>query len=375
MGSKIKQWLAAPKFDDEYQNRVATLLNVILLIFFGFGILINILLPIMNPGGEFLTSLALLVVIGGLLVAMRQGSYLAVQVSSIVFLIAVWVLVTLNSWMDGGMRNMATTLYFVLIVVAGLLLGGNAVIAFGALSVGAAFALFYAESTGRIMFAPSAIAFSDWFKLGLILATTTILARFAINGLIQALNRARANEQVVTERADEITRAAEEAQRLNEQLQTEILERQQAEAALQTQLETIESQQQALRELSSPVIPVMEGIIVLPLVGGIDSQRAQDIMRSVLVGISEHRAAYVILDVTGVPLMDTGIVNHLNKTIQAVQLKGARTIITGISDAVAEAIVDLGIDWGAVETLADLQTGLLVALKRTGITFQKQGTR
>jgi anti-anti-sigma regulatory factor len=370
MGLKIKQWLAAPKFEDEYQNRVANLLNVILLIFFGFGVVINILLPIMNPEGEFLTSLALLVVIGGLLVAMRQGSYLAVQVSSVIFLIAVWALVALNGWIDGGMRNMATTLYFVLIVVAGLLLGGNAVIAFGALSVGAAFALFYAESTGRIAFAPSAIAFSDWFKLSLILAITTILARFAINSLIQALNRARANEQAVTERADEVTRAAEEAQRLNEQLQAEIFERQQAEAALQAQLETIASQQRALRELSSPVIPVMEGIIVLPLVGDVDSQRAQDIMRSVLIGIGEHRAAYVILDVTGVPLMDTGIVNHLNKTIQAARLKGARVIVTGISDAVAESIVDLGIDWGNVHTLADLQTGLRVALERMGMSLQ-----
>jgi rsbT co-antagonist protein RsbR len=64
--------------------------------------------------------------------------------------------------------------------------------------------------------------------------------------------------------------------------------------------------------------------------------------------------------------MDTGIVNHLNKTIQAARLKGAHTIVTGISDAVAEAVVDLGIDWGAVETLSDLQTGLRVALERLG---------
>ena len=75
--------------------------------------------------------------------------------------------------------------------------------------------------------------------------------------------------------------------------------------------------------------------------------------------------------VTGVILMDTGIVNHLNKTIQAARLKGARTIVTGISDAVAEAIVDLGIDWGAVETLRDLQTGLRVALEQMDIHLEK----
>ncbi len=133
------------------------------------------------------------------------------------------------------------------------------------------------------------------------------------------------------------------------------------------QQEVIEAQREALKELSTPVIPVMERILVMPLVGSIDTMRARDIMRALLGGISEHRAKVVILDVTGVPVMDTGIVSHINKTIQAARLKGAQTIVTGISDAVAEAIVDLGIDWGAVETLSDLRTGLTVALNRMGV--------
>jgi rsbT co-antagonist protein RsbR len=74
----------------------------------------------------------------------------------------------------------------------------------------------------------------------------------------------------------------------------------------------------------------------------------------------------VILDITGVAVVDTGVANHLNKTIQAAQLKGAKTIVTGISDAVAEAIVDLGIDWNNVETLNNLQTGLVTALDNMG---------
>jgi PAS domain S-box-containing protein len=133
------------------------------------------------------------------------------------------------------------------------------------------------------------------------------------------------------------------------------------------QQEIIEAQREALQELSTPVIPVMDRILVMPLVGSIDTMRARDIMRALLEGISEHRAKFVILDVTGVPVMDTGIVNHINKTIQAARLKGARTIVTGISDAVAEAVVDLGIDWGAVETLRDLQTGLRLALQQIGV--------
>ena len=102
------------------------------------------------------------------------------------------------------------------------------------------------------------------------------------------------------------------------------------------------------------------------MVGSIDSQRAKDITRALLAGIGQYRARVVILDVTGVPIMDSGVVNHLNKTIQAARLKGAQTIITGISDAVAESIVDLGIDWSHVVTLGNLRTGLGAALDSMG---------
>lgn len=137
------------------------------------------------------------------------------------------------------------------------------------------------------------------------------------------------------------------------------------------QQEVIDAQQRAIQELSTPVIPIMDRIIVMPLVGTIDSLRARDITRNLLAGISQHRAKVVILDVTGVGIVDTGVANHLNKTIQAAQLKGARTIVTGISDAVAEAIVDLGIDWSNITTLSDLQTGLVTALGSMGIKLSQ----
>jgi anti-anti-sigma regulatory factor len=144
-----------------------------------------------------------------------------------------------------------------------------------------------------------------------------------------------------------------------------IQEREQARAESQRlQQEVIEAQEQALRELSTPIIPVMEGIIVLPLIGSIDTTRAYDITRALLAGIRQHRARVAILDITGVPIVDSGVANHLNKTIQAARLKGTQTIITGISEAVAETIVDLGIDWSDIETLSDLQTGLQAALTR-----------
>jgi anti-anti-sigma regulatory factor len=158
-----------------------------------------------------------------------------------------------------------------------------------------------------------------------------------------ALEKAYAEvEQQVAERAEE-------------------LKREQAES-LRLQQEVIEAQQRSIQELSTPIIPALEGVIILPLIGSIDTMRARDVTRNLLAGIREHRAKVVILDITGVPIVDSGVAAYLNKTIQAARLKGARTIVTGVSDAVAETIVDLGIDWSSIETLRDLQTGLRAVL-------------
>jgi GAF domain-containing protein len=154
-------------------------------------------------------------------------------------------------------------------------------------------------------------------------------------------------EQMVEERTADLRQSLKERERL--------------------QQEVIEAQKRAIQELSTPIIPITDHIIVMPLIGSIDTLRAKDVMRALLAGIREHQAKVVILDVTGVPIVDSGVANHLNKTIQAARLKGAHTIVTGISDAVAETIVDLGIDWSGIETLSDLRTGLVVALNSLGV--------
>jgi rsbT co-antagonist protein RsbR len=153
---------------------------------------------------------------------------------------------------------------------------------------------------------------------------------------------------------------------------TDLTRRKQAEAERERlQQEAIDAQKRAIQELSTPIIPVMERIIVMPLIGSIDTLRARNVTRALLAGIREHRAKVVILDITGVSMVDSGVAAYLNNTIQAARLKGARTIVTGISDAVAETIVDLGIDWRGIETLSDLQTGLVVALNSLGIELVK----
>lgn len=139
--------------------------------------------------------------------------------------------------------------------------------------------------------------------------------------------------------------------------------------------EVIAAQRSALEELSTPIIPILDDVIVMPLVGSLDSNRARDVTRALLSSISEYRAKTVILDITGVAVVDSGVASHLNRTIQAARLKGATTIITGVSDAVAETIVDLGIDWSMLETVSSLQAGLQLALRRMGLritAFQKK---
>lgn len=164
-----------------------------------------------------------------------------------------------------------------------------------------------------------------------------------------------------------------------EKLRQEIVERQQIEAErARLQQEVIAAQQQAIRELSSPIIPVVDlpdgsgSIIVMPLVGSIDTMRAKDIMRTLLAGIRQYRARVVILDITGVPIVDSAVAKYLTRSIQAARLKGARIIVTGITNAVAESIVDLGIDWRGIETRRDLQTGLAVALSNLGVKLGSQ---
>jgi PAS domain S-box-containing protein len=193
----------------------------------------------------------------------------------------------------------------------------------------------------------------------------------AANILGGALERQQAQEALEKAYA-EVERQVEER---TAELKREIAERERAqEESARLQQEVIEAQKQALQELSTPIIPIMERIIVMPLIGSIDTMRAKDILRALLAGIREHRAKVVILDITGVPIVDSGVANHLHKTIQAARLKGARTIVTGISDAVAETIVDLGIDWSGIETLSNLRTGLIVALDGLGIELAKRDT-
>jgi len=137
----------------------------------------------------------------------------------------------------------------------------------------------------------------------------------------------------------------------------------------------IQAQALQIRELSTPLIPLHTGILALPLVGTIDSYRATQIMETLLEGIARQQADVVIMDITGVPVVDTGVGNHLLQAAQAAELLGARVILVGISAEVAQTMVQLGINLSRIVTLATLQSGIEYALELQGLAIARRQTR
>jgi rsbT co-antagonist protein RsbR len=123
----------------------------------------------------------------------------------------------------------------------------------------------------------------------------------------------------------------------------------------------ITDQQQAMLTLSTPVLQIRDQILVLPLIGTIDSARAAQIVEQLLNSIVDTQASVVIIDITGVPIIDTAVANHLIKTIQAAKMLGADTIITGISPANAQTLVTLGVDLSMMTTRGSLRSGVKLA--------------
>lgn len=133
---------------------------------------------------------------------------------------------------------------------------------------------------------------------------------------------------------------------------------------LQDKLDLIEKQRQAIEELSTPIIKIWDQVLVLPLIGALDTRRSQHLTESLLTEIAATQSRVAILDITGVPTVDSAVANHLLKTVASVKLLGAECVVTGIRPEVAQTIVHLGVDLTAVETLSNLSEGLKWAFNR-----------
>src|SRR6266478_8626266 len=135
---------------------------------------------------------------------------------------------------------------------------------------------------------------------------------------------------------------------------------------VQERKRVIREQQEAIRELSTPVLPVRERLLILPIIGLIDAQRARQLTEQLLRAIRTNRAKVVVIDITGVPAMDSNVANHLVRTVDASRLQGAMVIVTGLSPEIAQTLVTIGVDLSKMNTVGDLQGGIEEAERLLG---------
>jgi rsbT co-antagonist protein RsbR len=134
----------------------------------------------------------------------------------------------------------------------------------------------------------------------------------------------------------------------------------------------IRQQQEAIRELSTPVLQVRERLLILPIIGVLDGQRARQLTEQLLRGIRSNRARVVVIDITGVPTIDSTVANHLVQTVDASRLMGASVIITGLSPEIAQTLVTLGVDLSKVNAVGDLQGGIEEAERLLGYSVSME---
>jgi rsbT co-antagonist protein RsbR len=144
----------------------------------------------------------------------------------------------------------------------------------------------------------------------------------------------------------------------------DVTETKRVEQELRAKLDLIERQQQVIRELSTPIIEVWEGVLTLPMVGVVDTVRTSEVMENLLSRIVETGARFAILDLTGVEVVDTKVASHLISLVSAIRLLGAEGVITGIKPTVAQTMVALGLDLSTMVTHANLRAGLKFCIQR-----------
>ncbi|WP_437278287.1 AAA family ATPase [Sorangium sp. So ce375] len=173
-------------------------------------------------------------------------------------------------------------------------------------------------------------------------------------------------EKKVTARTEELRISNEQLSTVNDLLQVELAERERLqEERVRMQEEIIQTQRDRLFELSTPFIPITDEIMVMPIIGSIDDNRAAQMIEAAMQGVAKSSAKVVIVDVTGVKSVDTCVASRLMSLAQAVGLLGSKAILTGLRPAVAQSLVDLGVDLGSLETRANLKAGIAYAMKRT----------
>jgi rsbT co-antagonist protein RsbR len=180
------------------------------------------------------------------------------------------------------------------------------------------------------------------------------------------------------ERSEQERRAGAEAEERQRQLEAQVEQRTRELSSTIERLEqaqsSLQSQALTIQRLSIPIVQLWDGILMVSLIGEIDSQRAQQLIETLLEAISQRHAGFVLLDITGVSVVDSSVADYLIRTVQAVKLLGAQAILVGISPEVAQSLVTLQVDLGSITTCSDLGQGLKRAFQAMGLSVRAGAT-
>jgi len=359
MPQKLRDWLDNLSFQDPLQQRQARLLQVMLLLILG-GCLIGFPLGISTGDQTIRLDLPRLsypllfaCTLGGL-VALRRGRFgIAIGLTTLGFMSALGLALIAVGFKGSPAILLA---FSAPITLAGLVLGRRGILLASGLSIvlvlGVALLQTFAPaSVGFVQSSSTApLALAATFSL-IVIILSLFLDLFG-SSLRDALNSAQAREHeleglraLLEDTVRERTASLEQALQAGEQ----------REARLTQTLEDLKISQATVRELSAPVIPVLPGVLVTPLIGALDYARATTLTNNVLSMVEQENARSVIFDITGVPIVDTQVAHVLLQAAAAVRLLGAQTIIVGIRPEVAQTLVALHIDLGTIRSYPNLR--------------------
>jgi PAS domain S-box-containing protein len=194
-------------------------------------------------------------------------------------------------------------------------------------------------------------------------ASVTVTALRDEQGNLRGFGKVTQDRSARKAMEDELRHAREEADKLVEARTAEL---KLANQSLQGELSARRQFEEAIRALSTPVLPVRDRLLVLPIIGIIDSQRALQLTEQLLNSIRSYRAKAIVMDITGVPVVDSKVANHLLQTVEAARLMGATVIVTGLSPEISQTLVRIGVDLSRLTTMGDLRGGLEVAEELLG---------
>ncbi len=353
----MQETLNVPEPTDELTQWREQLINTVLLAAAIFGL-------VAVAVGFFLTRIPFLrvfyvgfYVIFVLVVVLRWRSYQMRAWATVGLLYGFGVLALYEDGMGGDGR----VFLLALPVIAALLLSDRIGLAALGLSSGT-LVLFAALFSTHVLVIPDqdqiiAGNWASWLSGSLVWALMAAVSVASLNYILR---------RIITslEKTRQLSRGLQSRE---ETLESQVEERTRALAEQQEALNATVAEQQRLletvRQISTPVVPLVEGIIVMPLVGVIDSDRAQQVMTSLLEGIQGHNARVALLDITGVPVVDTAVANSLLQATRSAQLLGTEAILVGLRPEVAQTIVTLGVDLSNLITYRDLQQGMEHAMR------------